>query len=140
MNPDRSKRPIATGYGGYLRDLPEPVVRFWPTDDPKAPRRKVELSINRFSIGRHYHISLKEEHNPVWNPSTLSWEIPWDDEEGRGKTEFFFAWNYDIEHRYSSYYLARVALERLVEEHFPDHAVIWRPGPQHYVYLGKQGD
>ena len=81
--------------GGHLKDIPLPHKRKF---DDKRRRRKVSVHITTFpGAGVHYHVSLSEEDNPIWNPSKdtwkwmngsnriIGWQVAWDDEGARGR-------------------------------------------------------
>lgn len=81
-------------YGGRLKDVPKPHVRFFP--DKVGIRREVRVRIGVFSgIGKHFHVDLTEEGNPVWdvrpdrpfNREAGHWRECWSytDPEGQGK-------------------------------------------------------
>lgn len=62
--------------GGNLVDIPEPHRFLY--DDPKlTPLVFVESHIWS-GIGIHYHTSIKEDENPVWNEAEKHWQQPWD--------------------------------------------------------------
>lgn len=61
--------------GGNLEDIPKPHRFFY--DDPKMnPLVFVESHIWH-GIGIHYHTSIKEDINPVWNSAENHWQEPW---------------------------------------------------------------
>ena len=107
--------------GGYLKDIPLPHRRFWPG----APRKKsVRIRIMRYyGQGPHYHTSLKEEHNPIWDTIEGTWRESWDDEEGRGRDEWGIA---DWPNGLRSYQLTKIKIEEILAREFP---------PEKYEYV-----
>ena len=81
-------------FGGKIEDCPQPFVRKFP-----YPRRKrsVRLTVMVWcGIGHHFHTSLREESNPIWNGE--AWQTSWSDPECDGKS-FFEAFETEIEAR-----------------------------------------
>ena len=69
--------------GGTLKEIPRPHVRRFP----KYGSRPVDIRIMKFySIGRHYHVSIHESNNPIWDRKRKAWVTPWSDERGRGRS------------------------------------------------------
>ena len=70
--------------GGYLRDIPKPHVRHWPS--PTGELRSVYVRVAIYDIvgGQHYHPDIWEEDNPIWNSIKLCWHVAWDDTEAKG--------------------------------------------------------
>lgn len=93
---EASKHEIFHVFGGYLKDIPLPHKRRFPS---KEEKRQVYVSISKFyGIGIHYHVSLREEDNPILDTSKEKpiWREAWDDEEGKGK-HFFDKFKTDAE-------------------------------------------
>jgi hypothetical protein len=76
-------------HGGYLAEIPEPHVRMFP-----GPRKRV-VRVMPARIFRHYHTSMREQDNPIWDGRPKrgvltgpAWTTAWDDDEGKGRTLF----------------------------------------------------
>ena len=72
--------------GGYIKDIPEPHVRRWPSNG----RLEVTVYINSwvgYSPGaKHWYSKVEESHNPIWNSDEQMWQQAWDDKDGRGQS------------------------------------------------------
>jgi hypothetical protein len=80
-----SKKDAGMKSGGYLREIPKPHVRMFAD---KRRRRKVSVTIGVFyGIGHHYHVTMSEEDNPIWNCAENCWQFAWDDKNYRGRIE-----------------------------------------------------
>lgn len=64
----------------YLANHPFPLIRKFPGDKP----RKVTVRIDRWPGNPHYHVSIKEEPNPVWDDERADWYETYYDDSGRG--------------------------------------------------------
>jgi hypothetical protein len=91
--------------GGYIKDIPLPHKRRYPSDC--GERRRVRINISRYDMagGIHWYASIHEANNPIWDPRThaeadpqweevqgteygnrvIGWHQAWDDDEGRGR-------------------------------------------------------
>jgi hypothetical protein len=78
---------------GSIAEIPPPHLRKFPSD---TETRKVTVTISRWGGiwgGGHYHITLREEPNPVWDSrnrdygdhSVIGWRTPEDDLDGMGR-------------------------------------------------------
>lgn len=64
----------------YLEDHPFPLKRKFPGKD----RRKVIVRIDQWPGNPHFHVSIKEEENPVWDEEKADWYDTYQDDNGRG--------------------------------------------------------
>lgn len=98
--------------GGYLREIPEPHVRYFSL--PGARRRRVRVLVGVFSgIGRHYHVSSKVEDDYIWNEARELWQNPWDAQ--------FLAGAIDMQ-RFDSAHQARAYIEDVLTPKYPADA------------------
>ncbi len=83
MNKQLMKKKTTGAFGGTLNDIPKPHIRkFYDYG-----KRRVRISIMRYSMGLHYYVSIEEEDNPLWdtsNPKKPLWRVPWKDNKGKG--------------------------------------------------------
>jgi hypothetical protein len=119
--------------GGHLKDIPEPHVYYWPGADIK---RKMTCRIMRFygAGGRHYHVSVMQEDNPVWDGRECKyrpgepqgWTVPWDrDFPGKGGTAWDLFRNEEVKSIYRVRLQARQDIEAAVTKYYPDHELVW---------------
>jgi len=90
-------------HGGELADIPEPHIRLYPHEGLRRPVR-----IRIVQLQRHYHVSIEECRNPVWDGQ--GWREPNGDAEGAGRS---FHPNFDL------YADAKRFIADTVAEHFP---------------------
>lgn len=64
----------------YLEDHEFPFKRKFPCKD----RRKVVVRIDQWPGNPHFHVSIKEEENPVWDEERGDWYSTFRDDNGRG--------------------------------------------------------
>lgn len=133
-------------HGGNLDEIPEPHVYFYPASGEK---RKVTVKIMRYyGYGPHYHISLKEEDNPIWDNredehqkgKAKGWTCPWGKYAGTGRTDWDFS---DLKHTFRDRHLAKVALQKIIDEHFSNYIVEWDDytvNVEGEYYAGKHGE
>jgi hypothetical protein len=70
--------------GGNIKDYPGAKRKF-----PGRKKRTVHVSIYKYyGIGQHFHVSLSEEDNPIWDVKEKSWRTCWGDFKGKGRFEF----------------------------------------------------
>lgn len=108
-----------TTTGGYLREIPEPHRRKWPES---KERRTVSVSLGRFTGFPHWHVTIREEDNPIWDSrdaaewkrpgEAIGWTLCWDDHsaERKGKT---FDGTFDSQSE------AMRFIEQVTQEYFP---------------------
>ena len=75
---------VSHSFGGYLKDLSKPYKRQFPCDR----KREVLARVSKYyGVGVHYHISITEEENPIWDKKENCWRTCWDDKskETEGK-------------------------------------------------------
>jgi len=90
-------------HGGELTDIPEPHIRLYPHE---GLRRPVRIRITQLQL--HYHVSMVEGRNPVWDGT--GWREPNGDAEGAGQS---FHPSFDL------FADARRFIAETVAEHFP---------------------
>lgn len=80
-----SGKPVhGSRHGGSVAEAIQPLIRKFPNEFSK---RKLALSITRFyGVGRHYHVMIEEEKNPVLceEDGEVMWLYAWDDPELNG--------------------------------------------------------
>ncbi len=86
MKGDKAVRKIEIDHGKlkwekYVEDHEHPFKRKFPAE---GLLRKVVVRVDRWPGNPHFHVSIKEEANPVWDEERSDWfETFWDD-NGRG--------------------------------------------------------
>ena len=144
FEPDFEKSNVT--YGGKFEEIPEPHVYFWPASQTK---RKVTVKIMRYyGYGPHYHVSMREEDNPIWDGRTdeyheggpTGWVTPWDSYPGKGRDD----WSFEIlRSTYKDRYLARAAIQNILDEHFHGYEIEWDDytvSIEGEYYAGKHGE
>jgi hypothetical protein len=134
-------------HGGWLKDVPDPHIYYWPGAEDK---RKLYARIMRYyGIGPHYHVSISQEDNPVWDctidkyrkDEPRGWVTTWDNDfPGKGKT---YLNDEAIMRTYRSYHLAKQALIDIHQKYFTDHELVWEDytDEEHeQYYAGKHGE
>jgi hypothetical protein len=71
-------------HGGHLADIPLPHIRKYPGNEGPRP---VEVSVAQYAGFPHWHVTINESSNPIWDEATEYWTTAWDDrsEETRGR-------------------------------------------------------
>lgn len=127
-----------TGYGAYrsggkLAEIPEPHVRLF---EIPGYSRELHIFVGRFPGFPHYYITIQEQSNLIWNPTTRPpydspcWQKAWDDEEAEGRR---FSTKY-VKPAYIDSYI-----ERTIDENFScKHHIRYEGGK--YSKLYKEGD
>lgn len=141
-------------FGGHLENIPEPHIYKWPGCERK---RTVTVRIMRWPGNPHYHVSVNQEDNPVWNSlpkewgdnGPIGWTVPWRDYPGKGMSDLGL-WNemreFNQEHKFPFCFRTHIAavqaVEKLVEKVFPDHEINWKDftGESEKLYIGKHGE
>jgi len=73
-------------FGGYLKDIPEPHKRMFPGEKKRA----VKVTVMKYDMvagGIHYHVTMEEGSNPIWDSSVEDWRGAWDDDDLGGAIE-----------------------------------------------------
>lgn len=107
--------------------MPQPLRRMWP-----GARRKRRVRLQMlvwWGIGRHYHTSLEEEDNSVWDGE--QWCVPWNDQEGKGQ---------HLNDIFVTEKAARNWVRRMMRKHFPKHRLVrgYSHGTPKWFY--REGD
>jgi hypothetical protein len=101
-----------------------------------------------YGYGPHYHVSLHEEDNPIWDGRVdeyheggpRGWCTPWDKYPGKGRDD----WNFEeIRKTFNDRYLAKTALQAVLDEHFQGYDVEWDDYTvevEGEYYAGKHGE
>jgi len=122
-------------WGGHTHEFPQPLAWYWPGGEFK---RHVTCSIASWigsGIGAsHYHASVREEDNYVWNGER--WAKPWRPDEGTLPLPRSFDKAFMSEEAAIRY------INRILKKHFPidqyELESIWsskpRPGAKYLVY------
>jgi hypothetical protein len=105
--------------GGYIKDIPKPHRRMFPG----KTKRKLRISVARYSCGVHYYVTIREEDNPIWDKSLhgpgwgkeradkpIGWHVAWDDKKGKGR---------EFEQRCNTSRAASKYIADMVAKHFP---------------------
>jgi hypothetical protein len=124
----------ASYYGGNPEDIPKP----WKKKFPGKEKRLVEIAVVIFSVGVHYHTSISEEDNPVWDSSGDcggGWRTFWHHPKNlRGR---FF------EQSCATPYHAKKFIDETLRK-FPKktHKVVWKYGEEYIKteYIQREGD
>ena len=113
-------KPKATGsemFGGYLKDIPLPLIRRYPSEI--GERRRVTVHYSTWvgaDIGAsHYYARVAEEKNSFWNSEKEMWQRPWDDDESDG--QYFSSKELDTPTEVIDY------TKKIVAEHFSDETL-----------------
>lgn len=134
--------------GGKLSEIPKPHRRLF---DDKRRKRKLKISVQVFyGIGRHYHVTVRQEDNPIWNPLTqaqaspswrevqnmdygkeiVGWQLAWDDEDGHGKS---------VLDKFDTLTQAKNFIKKAVKR-FPNHKVVWNTDTETNLVYKSMGD
>lgn len=135
--------------GGHLSEISEPHVRRFGDvpigsklpDGTLAKKRQIEIFIMVFSgIGQHFHVSVREEDNPIWNSAPPdwvfskagTWQHAWDDDGGKGKM---------FSERFARRRDVVAWVKRTVKKHFSmkTHRLVWT-SPKVRQWFYKDGD
>jgi hypothetical protein len=102
----------ATYFGGELSEIALPHVRFF---DVSRRKREVVVSVQVFyGIGQHYHVTLKQQGNPIWNRRHRRWQRPrYDKHDGRS-----------VGDKFDTYKEAETFIRRVLRWVFPNHRAI----------------
>ena len=93
-------------FGGHIKDYPNARRMF-----PGKKKRLVSVSIHKYyGIGAHFHVTLSEENNPIWDAKEKGWRECWDDTKAKGRIEFT---------RAQSLTSARAWIEKTMAKEFP---------------------
>lgn len=71
-----------TSHGGKLADVPKPHI--YRSQVP-GMKRIVRVHSARYLGGGHYHVSLSEDDDELWDQSSKCWRAAWDDEAKAGR-------------------------------------------------------
>lgn len=111
--------------GGHIKDIPEPHVRRFPAppgskDWDGTPLLR-DVRVQAVKYFQHWHIRIREEDNPVWDPNPnvafnhpdepIGWSEPWDDEGGKGRVFLNSSHGSSVE--------ARKWIASIIRRHFP---------------------
>ncbi len=134
LPPDFSRG--ATTFGGHLKDIPLPHVRYWPGSFKK---KEVRIRIMRYygAGGVHYYASLQEDSNPIWNSAEGYWQEAWDDLEGKGRDEWGID---DWPNRLRSYQLTKLKIQEILAREFPPEAYEYVWDDMTDERIEKEGD
>ena len=128
-----ARRKLGRYIGGYLRDIPKPHVRRWPS--PTGELREVRVRVGVYDIvgGQHYYPDVWEEDNPIWNSIRLCWQVAWDDVEAKGRSYQHAGFERQMD--------ARQWIANILAEHFPSSAYkVFRAGGMRAFYYRHPGD
>jgi len=111
-------------YGGHLKDVPEPHRRYYAD---RRRRRPVRVRIMKYyGIGLHYHVSIEEEADAVWDSSVNQhsgkpngWRRCWDDKTPGAKGEF-------VTFKRRTHLEALAEARRVLLRRFPKRTHSWR--------------
>ncbi len=100
--------------GGYLKDIPPPFIRRYPSEI--GERRRVTVHYSTWvgaSIGAtHYYGRVSVEKNSFWDSAKERWQRSWDDDEAEGQS--FSSDGFDTPTEVIDY------TKEIVAEHFSD--------------------
>lgn len=120
--------------GGHIADVPAPHVRYHSLVG--APRREVVVTVTKFIMGSHHHVSMAEEDDPIWDRTVDkyqdgTWRRCWDDDAGRGlvlRTEY-------VHTRWIEPWI-----QRMVAQHFPPSTHVLVRDTLGATTYGRDGD
>lgn len=121
--------------GGHLANVPKPYRRMF---HDKRLKRTVTARVMQFvGLGRHFHVSLTQEDNPILDEcgdppfiESPCWRLAWDDEDGRGIY---------ITRKFSTWERAMVFIEKTCAKKFPGHRIERQYDESTHVYK-TEGD
>jgi len=92
--------------GGTLKEIPRPHVRQFP----KYGVRHVTINVMKFyGIGVHYHVKIREGHNPIWDTKQRVWVQPWTDLRGEGRR---------FSGKFNTIDGANIFVKKIIKKHF----------------------
>ena len=106
--------------------------------DDKRRKRTVTVRVMRFTgVGRHYHVSMTQENNPIWDlrddPPFFKgpcWRLARDDQEGNGLY---------ISEKFRTWERAMAFIEKTCAKKFPGHRVVKDYEEPTHIYK-REGD
>ena len=99
--------------GGELSKITPPHVRFF---DVSRRKREVVVSVMTFyGIGEHYHVTLKQQENPVWNRYRRRWQSPRYDRDSDGRR---------VSEKFDTCKEAETFIRRVMRWIFPNHRAV----------------
>lgn len=143
---DADGRPqMGTLSGGLLRDYWHPITMLYRDSIGRGYRRRVTASIVRYaSVGIHYHTSVREEDDYIWNGR--AWARPWgrmgpgwSEELDGDEPEGFHGRSFSAYPKKAAQAEAFVAA--IFKKHFGDalYRLEWSVGKPQSTY-GREGD
>jgi hypothetical protein len=113
-----------------MGDVPLPITYLFPN---RFNKRKVRCQYLVYpGIGRHFHTSIQEQDNPVWNGKT--WMIPWDKTPEIKGRQFFDCFDTEAE---AQKYIRRIFAEQFSHE---THVLVDTLGDVELPWFYKEGD
>ena len=126
---------MMTLHGGKLKEIPKPWKREFPS---KTKKQRVYTNIHSyrgFVPGAiHWHASLEEENNLIWNRKKRCWQMAWDDEKAKGRCFLGAAFMSQVE--------AHDWIEQMRQDNFPErtHVLVEEHGTNRRWIYKRSGD
>lgn len=125
--------------GGYLKEIPKPHKRYF---DDRRRRREVTIHITIYQgIGMHYHVTLSEEDDSIWNISSseyyedevVGWQTARDDDRSKGES---------ISEKFNTPRQAEAFVRKTLRRRFPrkTHKYVYGWTGQSRKWFYKDGD
>ncbi len=116
-------------HGGELSEITPPHIRFF---DVSRRKREVTVSVMMFyGIGQHYHVTLRQQENPVWNRRYHRWQSLRYDKGSEGRR---------VDTKFDSYEEAETFIRRVMRWVFPNHRAMRDDATGRRWFYKRDGD